>query len=178
MRHIRPGYTMLEMVATLSLVTVFLIMAGPLVTRVVTIQRDAVDMEWSISQMDFALRQLRQDVWTASAITPDGRGLSQDEASRLALEKHGDLRIIWSFEADPSHRFPERGWMNRQVIPTGMQESRDDEAMRYEVPHRLSFTQRPRAHGLVVEINEQPIWLPSQVMRARTAERSTDGGQP
>lgn len=178
MRNARPGYTMLEMVATLSLVTVFLIIAGQLVTRVITIQRDAVDMEWSISQMDFALRQLRQDVWTASAIRQDGWGSSQDETSELELEKHGGLRIVWSFEADPSHRFPERGWMTRQVIPTGIQESRDDAAMRYEVPHRLSFSQRPRAHGLAVEVNEQPIWLPSQVMRAHTAEQPTDGGQP
>ncbi|MEM1447356.1 MAG: hypothetical protein AAGF84_14960 [Planctomycetota bacterium] len=175
MRPTRPGYILLEMVATLSLLTVFLIVAGQLVTRVVVVQRDAVDMEWSISRMEFALRQLRQDAWTASKITTEANA---DTVGRIELTHPDGVRIAWWFEAEPSRRFPGRGWMHRAVLDDEKSISHDDSTTRYEVPFGVTPAATPSDTGLLIEIDERSLCLPSQVRLARTETVAAAGRQP
>ena len=175
MRHARPGYTMLETVAALSLVTLFLILAGQLTTRVVVIQRDAVDMEWSISNMEFALRQLRQDVWTASTGSVSSAELNEIGLDRLELGFEDGERIAWWFEADPSSRFPGRGWMHRAVLAG---EDAGEPAMRYEVPHAITPASTLTGGGLQVEVDDRVLWLPSQVRLTSDQVAVLPGGRP
>ncbi|MEM9916035.1 MAG: hypothetical protein AAF911_13860 [Planctomycetota bacterium] len=171
----RSGYILLEMVATLSLLTVFLIVGGQLVTRVVVVQRDAVDMEWSVSRMEFALRQLRQDVWTASDISAEGNA---DNAGRIELTHPDGVRITWWFEAEPSRRFPGRGWMHRAVLDDEETISHDDSTTRYEVPFSVTPAVTASDTGLLIEIDERSLWLPGQVRLAQTATLESDRRQP
>ncbi|MEM6852988.1 MAG: hypothetical protein AAF593_01100 [Planctomycetota bacterium] len=175
MRPTRSGYILLEMVATLSLLTVFLIVGGQLVTRVVVVQRDAVDMEWSVSRMEFALRQLRQDVWTASDISVVANA---DTAGRIELTHPDGVRIAWWFEAEPSRRFPGRGWMRRAVLDDEESISHDHSTTRYEVPFGVTPAATQGDTGLLIQIDERSLWLPSQVRLAQTETVDAAGRQP
>ena len=175
MRPTRSGYVLLEMVATLSLLTVFLSVAGQLVTRVMVVQRDTVDLEWSVSRMEFALRQLRQDVWTAADISAEGNA---DNAGRIELTHPDGVRIAWWFEAEPSRRFPGRGWMHRAVLDDEEIISHDNSTTRYEVPFGVTPAAKPSDTGLLIEIDERSLWLPSQVQLGQTDKYAAAGRQP
>lgn len=170
MKPNRSGYILLEMVAALSLMTVFLVLAGQLFKQVASIQRDAVNMEWSVSQMEFALRQLRQDTWSAS-------GLELMGEDAVTFEFAEGYRVAWSFAAEPSERFPARGWLRRERLESAVGETRGGVVQRYEVPARPTYTS-PSPGRLIMVVGEQASLLSSQVMTAHRAERNTERIQP
>lgn len=164
--NVRPrGYALFEMVAAMSLVGVFIIVAGTLVNQVFAVQREAAQMEWATSRMDFALRELRQDVWAANAI-------DRQAEERIAIEIMGEsaLEITWRFESDPSKNFPQRGWLVREAISNDENAAlSNDQTMRYEIPLSIEFREADDG-GLTVVIDEQRVWLASQVLLGRPEE--------
>ncbi len=172
MKHRRHGYSLLEMVAALSLLTVFLLLAGQLVKQVTIVQRVAADMEWSVSRMDFALRALRGDVWTTSSITLEGEG-------QLVLRMSGQA-VRWVYTSEPSVRYPGRGWLIRHSDGVSQAVGKTDQAARegrYEVPLGVRFS-NVSASGLEIAIDGQTIWLPGQVILARGADGVARGAAP
>ncbi|MEM9882697.1 MAG: type II secretion system protein [Planctomycetota bacterium] len=169
MTRSRPGYTMLEIVAVLSLMVIFLMLAGTLVRQAFVIQRQAVDMEWAVSRAQHAVRDLRRDVWSASAIEVDADG-----TLRLQL-RPGDA-AQWAYAADPSTRFPGRGWLTRSFTTTSEEPVMPGLAQRYEVPQPIGFIRSPIGVRLTVGDHEVP--LVSQVLRGRRSAVDPTGDRP
>ena len=140
-----PGYSLLEMLAALSLIGVFAIFAGRLMLQSQAIQRDAAAVEWAVSRTDFALRQLRADVWEASSL------LLGDETTLSIIHAHGQS-IRWSFTPDASSRWPQRGWLTRTI------DGSSGESQRYEVPFAIEYGSI-QEHGLQVRVDRRPLWL-------------------
>ena len=156
---------MLEMLAALSLVGVFLIVAGTLVNQVFTIQREAARMEWATSRIDHVLREVRKDVWAAGAIER-----SDDQSFTMEIPGPSPRRVTWRFESDPSDNLPHRGWLIRESEASSESAApASDAAERFEVPLTVEFTSAEGA-GLTLEIGGQQVWLASQVMAGRMQE--------
>lgn len=168
MKHSRGGYSIVEMLMAISLVTVFLIISGHLVNLVFKVQRDAVRMEWSVSRMDFALRELRKDVWSASSLTR----LDDD---RMQIDFIDQNHAIWSFKAEPSSSLPEKGWLTREVVIAKSGLTSGENLRRFEVPRPVLF-QETHGRGVTVRVDHHELTLPSQLMIAAGTPRDSSTG--
>ncbi|MEM7624054.1 MAG: hypothetical protein AAF333_00345 [Planctomycetota bacterium] len=165
MRTSDRGYALFEMIAAMSLVGVFVIVGGALVSQVFAVQREAARMEWATSRMDFAVRELRKDVWSAATIERRG-----DDSLVLSLPDDPQRVLTWRFEPEPSTAFPERGWLIRDSSPLADPDPAPPSAVeRFEVPLQVKFVGTDPC-GLSIMIDEQPIRLTSQVMLGQSTE--------
>ncbi|MEM1108586.1 MAG: hypothetical protein AAGH99_07850 [Planctomycetota bacterium] len=153
MKTARSGTTLIETVVWLGLTVIFLTLAGQLVKQGIAIQRQGVDMEWAVSRADQALREVRRDVWNASAIA-----ISEDE--KLLLNFGAGETAEWAYTADPSTRFPGRGWLTRASNDA----AKTDPPQLYEVPQPVDLA--VSEGGLHLFFGDQKVWLTSQVLRS------------
>lgn len=82
------GYTLIELMLVLILLTGFAATAGKLLVRTAIIQRDALYASNGIAQIDGLLRLMRSDVWAASAI-------HSDNPYRVTIHKPDGSAVRW-----------------------------------------------------------------------------------
>ena len=136
------AFSLMEMVGAISLLAVFLLAAGRLVLQTQTIHSEAASMEWAVSRMDHALRQLRDDVWHAAE-------LESSDQSMLSLTDGRGRLIHWTFNPEPSTRWPERGFVIRES---------EDGSARYETPVAVAWGSA-QPHGVEARVGGQSLWL-------------------
>jgi len=118
--HRHRGFTITEVLMTLSLLVIFFAAAGEVFRSTVLLGKSSQDLCDTASQADSALRQLRIDAWNARAISvPDPRSArisfadgtaitwqldSQKSAIRIDAAGHSqrweNIAAGWSFTAD------------------------------------------------------------------------------
>lgn len=153
MKLSRSGTTLIDTIVWLGLTVIFLTIAGQLVKQGIAIQRLGIDMEWAVSRADRALREVRRDVWNASAI-------AIGEGEKLLLTLGSDETAEWAYTADPSTRFPGRGWLTRDSTDA----TKTDPPQRYEVPENVGFA--VSGGGVQLFFGDQEVWLASQLLRS------------
>ncbi|MEX0653313.1 MAG: hypothetical protein WD534_10310 [Phycisphaeraceae bacterium] len=89
------GVTMIDMLALMALLGVFMLMTGHLFTQAMTITRDGARYEQDVTQIDALVRHLRQDVWQASQ-------LDAVDEQRLALTLGESTRVTWRITRETS----------------------------------------------------------------------------
>jgi hypothetical protein len=94
--------------------------------------------------MDHALRQLREDVWSA-------RGLTAVAGGGLDIAA-GEQTVRWRFAAEPRRAFPAGGVLVRRVDGSA------EATQRFEVPHPIEVD-AIRKHGVTVSIDGKALWL-------------------
>lgn len=87
------GFALIQMVAAMSLVGVFVIAAGQLTMQCVQLWQELGTREASVHRLEQVMRRLQQDAWSADqvrAATPH----------RLVLVRPGGERITWRADAE------------------------------------------------------------------------------
>lgn len=82
---------LIHIVAVISLLGTFMVLAGHLFTQSMRITRDAGRQEHELVQIDALLRHLRRDVWQAASLTAD-------DPHRLEVARHDGHRVLWQIE--------------------------------------------------------------------------------
>jgi prepilin-type N-terminal cleavage/methylation domain-containing protein len=118
--HAPRGFTITEILITLSLLVIFFATAGEVFRSTILLGKSSQDVCDTASQIDSALRQLRIDAWNARAISvPDPRSAqisladgatitwqldAQNSAVRTDAARHAqqwnEISARWSFAAD------------------------------------------------------------------------------
>lgn len=88
MKSRTAGFSLIEVVLVLTLLTIFAGVATKLFVGSFVIKKDALHAGQSIAQNDATIRRLRTDVWGASAIRSDG----PDQAT---IEMHDGSGVRW-----------------------------------------------------------------------------------
>lgn len=116
------GYVLIEILAILALMAVFLLAAGHLFTQCMGLQRDVTRLEAMVSDMRGLTDRLRKDLWSALDVTSDGLSLAIDSGSVA--------EATWRSEpADDAQG--EGSWLVREE---------NGRERRWRVPDNVSFT--------------------------------------
>jgi hypothetical protein len=117
---IRPGFTITEILLSLSLLTLFFAFSGEVFKSTVLLSSAGQDVCNRSNQIDFVLRQLRADVWNCRSMSlanPQSIELSTANAAKISWkidsqnslirtdpagreERYDVVATHWSFSAD------------------------------------------------------------------------------
>ena len=95
------GMALIDVLAALALLGLFAGVAGKLTVRVAGLQRDAHRAQFHSLEVEHALRELRRDVWSTSAVIRYGDG-------RLSLRGPSGTETVWRY--DPAQDQLTRQW--------------------------------------------------------------------
>jgi prepilin-type N-terminal cleavage/methylation domain-containing protein len=123
------GFTLLEMIVVLGLLTIAAAVAVPIARWSVLAVHQAETAEDAARRVDTAVDALRRDVWCAGRVISPSPGM-------LALTRADGHQIIWESVGDGAWRrtessFPSQEWTG---LPSGISFSMDGPTVRVTIP--------------------------------------------
>ncbi|MEX2388336.1 MAG: hypothetical protein WD534_10675 [Phycisphaeraceae bacterium] len=147
-RHCR-GATLIDMLALMALLGVFMLMTGHLFTQAMTLTRDGARYEHDVTQIDALVRHLRQDVWQASAFDA-----VDEHALELTLDE--PTRITWRITRETSEMGERATHIVREVA--GGADAAEPMRLKVRAPVRVEA----EGAGVRLHVGEQAVTLVSQ----------------
>jgi prepilin-type N-terminal cleavage/methylation domain-containing protein len=151
----RGGYTLIELMVVLSLLGTFAVTASSVFVQSVVLSRDAQRGQKAVGQIQFALRQLRADVWGATAIVVPIAG--------SFLLRQGDGAVItWTTYAQDDGAADDESVILIRALEQANPTTRQRE---FTLPMPMQVT--ANRVGLVVRLDEDEALMVSQVLLAK-----------
>jgi len=89
----RGGYLLLEMIAVVTIISIFLALAGPLYRDLVASTRDGGRAVNELASFDRMIGQLRADVWNSGS-------MELDSDRRLILRQTARVTVTWQLKTE------------------------------------------------------------------------------